>query len=267
MRYKIVDGMLIDYDTGEILQPEYDVVPTTISTDEKRFYAATKVPPEDCTDPEQLDAFVKATVDMRGIQIESALDWFKKESDFGVLTLRQKSMMTKPQYKIMKQLIQCIRYKNIILCSRSELCQSLGIRETNLKRTLSTIEQWIKIGEAKKGYIKIFISPHLAYKGRGYGKTSCFGHYYNSLDGVDQWDILLNPQPKQEPPDISDWSKQGLSEIDRIGKPRKDKLTDDGEYIEGGFDVYVDSQKFKDQFYDEEYERSFINEWNDKRLE
>lgn len=183
---------LVDLVTGEIITPVYEVVNTQASTDDKRFYSATVRTAHECTDPDQLSDVMKATVDQRGLKLKSDLTWFKKESDYRVRTLKEKALISTPQYKFMKQLVECISYKNIILCKRSFLCAKLGINESNLARKLKLVEEWVQQQECKKGFVKLFIAPMLGYKGRASGIPSANNTYYK-LDKETQQRALYEP--------------------------------------------------------------------------
>lgn len=193
MKYEVVGKFLVDVVTGEIVEPTYTVSPVTKPTnEEKQFYRATSRAPEECTDPEQLKDFVKATQDMRGIKLQTNLVWFKKESDYGVVTLKQPPLITNPQYETLTKLVNAITYKNIILCKRSELAKTLGCLENHLTRKLRMVEDWIKIGEAKKGFIKIFVTPSLAWKGRDSNKDSAYKLFY-AINREWQEQMLMQP--------------------------------------------------------------------------
>lgn len=183
---------LVDLVTGEIIQPEYEVFNSVVSAEDKRFYAATVRTAHECTDPDQLSDVMKHTVDQRGLKVKSDLTWFKKESDYRVRTLKEKALITNPQYKFMKQLVECISYKNIILCKRSFLCAKLGIDERVLSRKLRLVEEWVKQKDCKKGFIKLLIAPMLGYKGRASGLNSASSQYYE-IDPQTQHNALYVP--------------------------------------------------------------------------
>lgn len=195
---------LVDLVTGEIIAPEYEVFQSKASTDDKRMYSATQRCAHECTDPDELAELVKYTVDQRGLKVKSELTWFKKESDYLVRTLKEKPLITTPQYKFMKQLVECISYKNIILCKRSFLCAKLGINESNLARKLKLVEAWVQQKDCKKGFIKLCVSPMLGYKGRG-GKAleSAYNTYY-AVDPETQYNALYVPfvGPMPAPPAV-----------------------------------------------------------------
>lgn len=184
---------LVDLVTGEIIEPQYEVFESSVSADDKRMYAATVRSPSECTDPDQLADVMKYTVDQRGLKVKSDLTWFKKESDYRVRTLKEKALITTPQYKFMKQLVECISYKNIILCKRSFLCAKLDINESNLARKLKLVEAWVQQKDCKKGFIKLLISPLLGYKGRiGKSLDIAYKTYY-SIDKETQYNALYVP--------------------------------------------------------------------------
>lgn len=183
---------LVDLSTGEIVSPVYEVVNTQASTDDKRYYSATNLTAHECVEPEQLADVMKHTVDQRGLKVKSELTDLKKESDFAVRTLKQKAQMTNPQYAFLKQLAECISYKNIILCKRSFLCKKLGIDEKHLVRKLKTVSTWVKQKECKPTFIKLFVCPMVGYKGRASGIPSAYNTFYN-VDPETQYNALYVP--------------------------------------------------------------------------
>lgn len=206
----IVDGLVVDSETGEVLTPEYEVVELTPpTTKEKKFYRDTATPPHECTDPEQLEAFRKAMCDMRGVKMQSSLTWFKKENDYNVRTKKHKSVISNTQYQKLRKLIKCVSYYNIILCERELLCKHLGVSNANLARTLATVSDWIQVHPAKVGFIKIFITPMFAYKGRGGMRVA--NRVYYQKESVD----LTQPLPTYPTPDTGFTEKQWES-IDKF---------------------------------------------------
>lgn len=183
---------LVDLVTGEIINPVYEAFRSVANTDDKRMYSATVRSAHECTDPDQLADVMKYTTDQRGLKVKSDLTWFKKESDYRVRTLKEEAIITTPQYKFMKQLVECISYKNIILCKRSFLCAKLGIDERVLSRKLRLVESWVQQKDCKKGFIKLLVAPMLGYKGRGSGIKSSNLSYY-VIDPQTQYNALYVP--------------------------------------------------------------------------
>lgn len=188
----VVGSWLVDEDTGEILPPEYEVVNSQATTEERMFYLATKRTAHECTDLGELMDVMKATTDMRGVKIQSRLTEMKKESDYRVRTLGMKPMMSMPQYNLLKQLVPLVVFKNIILCKRSTLAKALGTHEKHLARKLKPVGVWVQTHKAKVGYIKLFVHPWVAYKGRAEGITSCYNTYYTA-DKEQQINFLCTP--------------------------------------------------------------------------
>lgn len=183
---------LVDLTTGEIINPVYEVVNTKPNTDDKRYYSATSITAHDCVDPEQLAEVMKHTVDQRGLKTKSDLVELKKQSDFAVRTLKQKAFMSNPQYKFLQQLVECISYKNIILCKRSFLCKKLGLDDKVLNRKLNTVSNWVKQQECRRGFIKLFVTPMVGYKGRASGIPSAYNTFY-TVDPETQHNALYEP--------------------------------------------------------------------------
>lgn len=184
---------LVDLVTGEVITPVYEVFSSVATTDDKRFYSATSRSAHECTDPDQLADVIKYTTDMRGVQVKSELTAFKKENDYAVRTLKKKAVITNAQYKFLKQLIDCVVFKNIILCKRSFLCAKLGIEDKNLARKLHTVSEFVQQHQCKKGFIKLFVAPSVAYKGRtGKPLESAFNTFYKA-DKQTQYNALYVP--------------------------------------------------------------------------
>lgn len=187
-----IGGKLVDLVTGEIITPVYEAFSSVVNTADKRFYSATQRSAHECTDPDQLADVIKYTTDMRGVQVKSELTAFKKENDYAVRTLKKKAVITNVQYKFLKQLIDCVVFKNIILCKRSFLCAKLGIEDKNLARKLHTVSEFVQQHQCKKGFIKLFVAPSVAYKGRGKGIDSALSAFYK-VDKQTQYNALYVP--------------------------------------------------------------------------
>lgn len=217
MSIEVVGKHLVDLTTGEIINPVYEVVKTQASTDDKRYYSATARSPEECTDPEQLADFVSAVCDMRGIKLKTELVWFKKESDYAVRTLKEKALISNKQFEVLSSVVGCIAYKNIVLCKRSVLCKALGCEDKHLARKLASIEQWCEVrSDVKKGYVKVIITPFLAYKGRDYSKDSSFKTYYTA-DAETKYNALYVPfVGPVKPYTAPKWSKEMQSYLDNL---------------------------------------------------
>jgi len=188
-----IGAKLVDLVTGEIIEPQYEVFNSVANTDDKRMYSATVRSAHECTDPDQLADVMKYTTDLRGLKVKSDLTWFKKESDYLVRTLKQEALISTPQYKFMKQLVECITHSNIILCKRSFLCKKLDINESNLARKLKLVEAWVQQKDCKKGFIKLCVSPMLGYKGRGGKPLRVAYSTYYAVDPETQYNALYVP--------------------------------------------------------------------------
>lgn len=188
----VVGEWLVDSETGEIVDSAYEVFTSVASADDKRMYAATSRCAHECTDPEQLEDVMKYTCDMRGVQLVSHLDEMKKESDFRKMTFGEAATMNKSQYLFLKQLVPLVTYKNIILMDRLEFCKRVGMHPKHLARRLRTVETWVKRQECKRGYIKLFLHPWIAYKGRSRGLQSCYNTFY-TIDRDEHIKMLLTP--------------------------------------------------------------------------
>lgn len=192
MSMTVVGKNVVDTQTGELIPLVYEVFSSVVSAEDKRMYSATQRTAHDCTDPDQLADVMKYTTDQRGLKVKSDLTWFKKENDYRVRTLKQKALISNTQYAFLKQLVDCITYKNIILCKRSFLCAKLSIDDKSLARKLKQVEQWVQVQDCKKGFIKLFVAPLLGYKGRASGIPSANKTYYK-VDPQTQYNALYIP--------------------------------------------------------------------------
>ncbi len=204
MNIEVVGNFLVNTDTGEILDPVYELVNTIVSTDDKRYYTITARNPYACREPAELKEFMKHTTDMRGVKVTSALVEWKKQNDFQVKTLKEKGFMSLSQYKVLEQIIGCLVYKNIVLCSKEELCKALGIEPKNLLSKLKTVSQWVKNDtDVKKGFVKLIISPMLGYKGPYNKQHTAYNSFYTIDKEVQQltlYEPFVGPmQPYKEP--------------------------------------------------------------------
>lgn len=213
----VVGKWLVDDETGEIVTPVYEVVKPFVSASDKRFYMATARSAHECIDPEQLKDVMVHTVDGRGLETKSDLCQLKKESDYRVRTYKEKPMMSNPQYKLLQQLVPCITYKNIILCSRAELCEALGTHDKHLARKLKTVSTWVKQHPARKGYIRLFVHPWVGYRGRVAGISSAFNCFYakdNESHRVEQYQPFCGPVAPYNGPIASDFEPMESFEVD-----------------------------------------------------
>lgn len=261
MTIELVGNYLVNTETGEIQTPIYEAVKPFVSAEEKRWYSATARCAEECTDPEQLKDFVKATQDMRGITLVSAVTWLKKESDYNVRTLKQKPMLTNVQYKLLEKLVHCISYKNIILCKRTELAKKLDTTPDHLKRKLKTVSKWYREGEAKKGYIKLFVAPWLAYKGNYIKRDKSLDHYYTLP-------MVLECEEQEYAPIQVQWSRAALKEFERLQEKYGSRSSAPWWWREPKTRILKDGKENKEQ-YDIPYEMWFAASYGteDKEFE
>lgn len=242
MRYDVVDGLLVDKETGEVVDPIYEVVEYKPKPDP--YYDTTRIAPEECTDTDQLKRVMKCVTDMRGVKIVSGMVWFKKESDYGVRTLKQKSLISNTQMKTMESIISLLVYKNIVLCSRAELCKVLDCDDKHLNRKLDSVKEWIKIGKAKRGFMKIFVSPSLGYKGKLRTQDSAFTQFYKDrCVGREQF------------------SKQHNIVFSREMEAYLFYLRNSAPKSDNWFEDMLSKESEKDSFYDVDFERNFLKSY------
>lgn len=252
---KVVGKHVVDLNTGECLPLVYEVFSGVSSTDDKRMYSATVRSPEECTDPEQLKDFMQYTTDMRGIKLVSELTWFKKESDYAVRTKGEKALISNKQYELMKQLLDLVVYKNIILCKRSLMCKKLGVEDKHLARKLNQVSEWVTVGEAKKGFIKVLVSPFLGWKGRIYAKNKSLKTFYKP-DPMTVYNALYVPfvgpiAPYKAP----EWSNSMQTFLDGLNKS-----------CENGWKAKVNTQRIGLEFFVSAEEVSSVPDWTNEQL-
>lgn len=217
-KLEFVGNHLVNIQTGEIIEHSYDIEESKgVPYKEKRFFTDTAVSPEDATHPDQIKDFLKCLVDMRGIKLVSNLVWIKKESDYNVLTLKQRPILTATQYKVLQKLIKQIVYKNIILCSRAELSEALGVKENKLMRKLNIVQDWVQIKKADKGYIKVLIAPIVAFKGRYSDMQTSIKTYYSEHQPTNINGLIIQPKP------IAEWSEDTLVFLDNLKRHSKER--------------------------------------------
>ena len=222
MSKQVVGKNVVDTETGEILPLVYEVFQSDATADDKRMYSATSRTAHECTDPDQLADVIKYTTDMRGVKVASDLTWFKKENDYRVRTMKEKALISNTQYKLLKQLVDCVSFKNIILCKRSFLCAKLGIEDKHLARKLAQVSTWVQQHPCKKGFIKLFVAPLVAYKGRSAGIPSANNTFYK-IDAETQQRALYEPfvgPPAPYTGPVFDMGKdfgQGATQYSRFG--------------------------------------------------
>jgi hypothetical protein len=256
MQYEFVGKHLVCLDTGEIVEPSYTVVNPSVSADDKRYYSATKLTAHDCVDTDQLADVMKHTVDQRGLKVLSELTELKKESDYGVRTLKKKATMSNPQYNFLKQLVECISYKNIILCKRSFLCKKLGIVDNHLNRKLASVSTWVQQKEARKGYIKLFVQPMVGYKGRSIGISSAYKAFY-TVDPQTQYNALYEPfvgPPAPYTGPVIDFTVPMVG-VKQYGDDRLDFFDSAEDFTPGD---WWDKPAKKNEVIEVEYEKAFV---------
>lgn len=226
MSIQFVGKHLVDLTTGEIINPVYEVVKTQASTDDKRYYSATAVCPNDAVDKGQVLDFIKHTVDKRKLKTVNKVKEYKKESDYGVRTLKQKAFMSNPQFEVLNTLSTLVVYKNIVLEEKKTLAEKLGVGVNNLDKKLKTVSAWVEVDKqnVRKGFIKLLINPSLVFRaehGRIGSMTEKALVEFHKVDPETQYNALYVPfvgplQPYSAP----QWSKSTETYLDNL----RDKL-------------------------------------------
>lgn len=178
--------MVVDENTGEILEIGYETVPYKHTED-----IAPTVFLSGVRSVDDMDKFMKEMVDKRKIRGSNHNDLLRFfESCLGHKALKHElfertAHMTVPQYKLLNKLGALIEYKNVIMITRKDLCDHLGCRDNNLMKRLKPVEGYLKIytqeDGIRRGEIKILMNPKFFY-------VYEYGWYDMSRDkAIKQW--------------------------------------------------------------------------------
>ena len=229
----VVGKFFVDVNTGEIVDAPYvdgdGVALNKTTPKEKRFYSTSSICPDEATDKAQIEDFIASTVDKRKLKTIDVVDEYKKESDFSLITLKEGSFMSNPQYTLLKKLKDLVLYKNIIIEERSVLAKHLGITVTNLNSKLNTVKDWVVVDKVnvKKGFIKISLNPNIIYRAE-HGKIDKLKEsslqLYHAADKEIQHNALYVPfvgpmQPYKE----AEWTQGSLTFFENLKERVKTK--------------------------------------------
>lgn len=246
--------------TGEIVPHSYEVVNTQATADDKRFYSATSVCPDEARDKAQVLEFIGATVDKRKLKTVNKVKEYKKESDYAVRTLKQKAFMSNPQFEVLNVLAKLVVYKNIVLEEKKTLASKLGVGVNNLDAKLKTVSKWVAVDKenVRKGFIKLLINPDLVFRaehGRIKGMVEKTLQSYHKVDAATQYNALYVPfvgplAPYKEP----EWSKGTLTYLtglqEQLAKKWAAKVFDEEDVQwEVGYKLDVVEQEFVNDYY------------------
>lgn len=268
-------------ETGEVINHTYEVVTSSASAEDKRFYSATSVCPNEARDKGQVLDFIKHTVDKRKLKTLNVVKEYKKESDFNVRTLKQKAFMSNPQYEVLNTLADCVVFKNIVLEEKKVLAAKLGVGVNNLDAKLNTVKQWVvQDREVRKGFIKLLINPDLVFRaehGRIKGMQQKALVEFHTVDKQTQYNALyvpfVGPIAPYNAPEWSVGTKTYLDGLqDSLSKKWATKVFDEEDIqFEVNYKVSAYEQKFVDDYYNgntnskfyksvQKVEQAFVNE-------
>ncbi len=158
--------MIINEETGEIL--EYETVPYEHRTPHPEVLFTFDIQSVD-----DMKNYMKKMVDkrkIRGSNNDDLLRFFEGCLSNSILSnefFATKETMTVAQFKVLRVLCDLIEYKNIIMITRSELCEKLECRDNHLNRKLKLVAPYIKVYNRKdgirRGEIKIEVTPKFQY--------------------------------------------------------------------------------------------------------
>lgn len=132
----------------------------------RKLTKAQNLPPVLCKNKDQLEDYMKHCVDGRRIAFSNDLKSYYEECVLFAHHNNESPYMKKPQYKIMKELIKLIRYQNIVLVTYDEMAKALDCHKKSINSKMKIVSDFIKREEdgLKRGMIKLYIHPSLAYK-------------------------------------------------------------------------------------------------------
>lgn len=129
--------------------------------------------PCQCKDKDELNDWMKGNVDKRKVFKKNSFEELKKESDYRYKTLKDKPLISAPQFELLNKLSSLVTYRNIIIEKREDLADKLNTSKSNLNRKLKLIQEFILIETEKdnknpthKGWVRVLINPNYVYKSR-----------------------------------------------------------------------------------------------------
>lgn len=248
-------------ETGEVINHTYEQVNTVASAEDKRYYSATSVCPNEATDKGQIVDFIKHTVDKRKLKTLNVVKEYKKESDFNVRTLKQKAFMSNPQYEVLNVLADCVVFKNIVLEEKKTLASKLGVGVNNLDAKLKTVSQWVvQDKECKKGFIKLLINPDLVFRaehGRIKGMQQKALVEFHTVDKETQYNALyvpfVGPIAPYKAPEWSEGTKTSLDGLQaKLAAKWATKVFDEEDIqFEVNYTISAYEQEFVNDYYNQ----------------
>lgn len=230
---------VVNPDTGEILSEYVTViVPPHKVKEETKHFTDSLMNPATARNSEEIDAFVKATVDKRKLITINNIRHYHDINCGEVKRNGTEDHFSVTSYKIMTKLVNALTIHNCILCTTEELAAILGCDVSNVKRTLSACKSLVRYQGGRgmqKGFTKVFVCP-------AYGWKSDSSTAYTSQQQA-----------------IYDWYKVS---IDLVGDIAPTSNLPESFEISSGFDKWLLSfskrlKPFKDSVYEEQAEAYF----------
>lgn len=161
-----------------------------ITSKEKRDLKTNSIPPMVASSIDEINDWFKLNVDKRKlVTINRLEDYHDLVCGYGIRT-GTSIHMSLPQYKTLTKLIEHVCYQNILFLTRKELCDVLGVRDSNLNTTLKSVSEFVKRPDGiRRGEVKLFINPLIIYKHLGayihLSREQAILKWYGSKGGVE----------------------------------------------------------------------------------
>lgn len=162
--------MIVDESTGEVFSynDKYEVGEYTHNTQETPILFL-----EGVSSVDDMQKFMSVMVDKRKIRKSNSNDLLRFfESCLGYKALDHelfgdKEVMTIPQYRLLERLGPLVKYKNVIMTTREELCTTLNCRDKDFSRVMKTISGYVKVftqrDGIRRGEVKVLVHPAFFY--------------------------------------------------------------------------------------------------------
>lgn len=170
---KFIEGRLylVDESTGEIFNYSPDspytqrLLPPITDKEYSLLYPPIITPPRQARSVDDIDKFIKQSVDRRKLVIINNLLETMKE-DAGLARINgTPHQMTLTQYKLLVPLTQAVRIHNVVVGTQADIADILSIKVNHLKRTLKTLSPYVKVEDVglMSGMLRLIISPDIIY--------------------------------------------------------------------------------------------------------
>lgn len=163
----VQDGFFrVNKATGEILG-EYVASPYKGISNAQYAREYKIVPsPINARSEDDIKQYIKLSVDKRKLFTVNQLTSRVYEDAGRSEYTEHKKVFSKPQYKVLQQLIEMVQIHNVLVVKRKHLADVLGIHENHIMRKLDIAKPHIKVQTEgmQRGFIKVIINPDLVFK-------------------------------------------------------------------------------------------------------